>query len=789
MYIMGTISRSLREALRTLLRKPGVTALAVSSLALAIGFSTAAFSILDAYALRELPVRDPARLLSISALTREHRADSMTWPEYLALTAAARSFEGFTAENRRGPRVRLPDRDDFPITSGVSANFFDLLGVEASLGHVFKPGRDDRDTVVLSHRYWRDTLKSDPAIIGRTLLVGRGSLRVTGVLPPDFAGTERGLSVDLFVPMETWFRPMQMASAGDTRRTDYLLLGRLRPGVTPAQARAECDAVLRQMEQDGSAPAAGRIAQIGGFTDENLAAKLKSNAVIFGVIVLLVLIAAANLANLRLLDNESRRRETGIRLALGAGRAALARLHLVETLLLSGTGTALGIGVAAWLVNLAPTLFYAGARARDYHIRLDARSLAFSSAALVGVALIGALIPLADAWRLRILPVMQTTRVTGATRWMTALVVVQMALVTGVTCSAGLLWRSLQNVSAIRPAMDPDRKLLVVFGAWNDRPRVEETAAQLAQAPGIQQVAWARRAMLSRSLRGAIVGLELPGEPKQNFHYNQVSPNYFAVTGARIVGGRGFAESDGPQSTPVVMVNQAFSRRFLNGGDPVGQWLRVSGKDRLVIGVVEDGPASALREKIEPYFYFPFAQKPDGEMTFFLASGKDPATLAASARTALRASARDYTILDVTTVHQLVSVAHSKETLTVIVTGSLAALGLFLAAAGLFGVTMFAVARRTAEFGIRMAMGATPRRVAQHVLRQAATRIAIALPIGWLLAWAARKAIESMLYDISPDDPVTFLVAGSTVAIVACAAALYPAIRAARLDPMAALRL
>src|ERR1051326_7032027 len=412
MYIMGTISRSLREALRTLLRKPGVTALAVSSLALAIGFSTAAFSILDAYALRELPVRDPARLLSISALTREHRADSMTWPEYLALTAAARSLEGFTAENRRGPRVRLPDRDDFPITSGVSANFFDLLGVEASLGHVFKPGRDDRDTVVLSHRYWRDTLKSDPAIIGRTLLVGRGSLRVTGVLPPDFAGTERGLSVDLFVPMETWFRPMQMASAGDTRRTDYLLLGRLRPGVTPAQARAECDAVLRQMEQDGSAPAAGRIAQIGGFTDENLAAKLKSNAVIFGVIVLLVLIAAANLANLRLLDNESRRRETGIRLALGAGRAALARLHLVETLLLSGTGTALGIGVAAWLVNLAPTLFYAGARARDYHIRLDARSLAFSSAALVGVALIGALIPLADAWRLRILPVMQTTRVT-----------------------------------------------------------------------------------------------------------------------------------------------------------------------------------------------------------------------------------------------------------------------------------------------------------------------------------------------------------------------------------------
>src|SRR5690348_14449476 len=242
---MVLFSRSLREAVRTLFRKPGVTVLAISSLALAIGFSTAAFSVLDAYALRELAIREPARLVSIDSITREGRADVMTWPEYQAI-AGAHSFAGVIAENRRGPRVRLPDRDDFPITVGVSANYFDVLGVSAGMGRVFHQG--DADCLVISHRYWQDQLKGDPAIIGRTLLVGLGTLRIVGVLPPDFAGTIRGTSLDLYVPMETWFSPMRMASAKDFRRIDYDVTGRLRPGVTPAQAQAEVEGILRQME-------------------------------------------------------------------------------------------------------------------------------------------------------------------------------------------------------------------------------------------------------------------------------------------------------------------------------------------------------------------------------------------------------------------------------------------------------------------------------------------------------------------------------------------------------------
>jgi predicted permease len=760
-----------------------VTVLAVSSLALAIGFSTAAFSILDAYALREMPVREPSRLVTVGAWTREKRLEPLSWAEYQALAAGVHSFEGILAYDERGPIVHLPDREDHPIVAGVSANYFDLLGVAARMGRVIHPG--DRDCVVLSYRYWRDQLKSDPNAIGRTMLVGQASLRLIGVLAPDFAGTDRGTSLDLLVPMETWFNPMQMAVG--PRSSEYDVLARLRPGASMARARAECESVLREMERSGMAGGPERRASVAWFPAKDLAVKLKSNAVMLAIIGLLVLIAAANLASLRLVENEGRRHEIGVRLALGAGWKGLAKGHLMETVVLAGAGTVLALVLASWLVKLAPALFYTGNQYRDYHIRVDARTFVFSSGALAVVALIGALIPLSDAWRRRMSPMMQGTRVIGTSRWLTVLVVAQMALVTGVTCSAGLLWRSLQNVSAIRPAMDPNRKLLTVFGDWDNLPRVAEIAARLQRVPGVQQVAWARRAMLSGSGGGASAGVEVPGQPRMTFHYNQVSPSYFNVTGARIVSGRGFAEADGPQSTLVVMVNQTFARRFY-GGWALGQWVRISGRDRQVIGVVEDGPVSSLRERIDPYVYFPFAQRPDTEMTFLMATARDPGTVAAATRDAFRESAGDFTILNVITQRQLMRTAYSHETLNATVTGALAALGLFLAAAGLFGVTMFLVARRTPEFGIRMALGASPGRVAGQVLQGAAVRVMVALPLGWGVAWVGRQSIQKMLYGVTADDPATFVVASAVVALVACASALGPALRAARVDPMTALR-
>ena len=779
------------QALRSLLRKPGVTLLAVASAGLAIGFSTAAFSVLDAYSLRDLPVRDPRSLVWIYTLSREGRPSQASWIEYQALAARSHLFTGILAQDRRGPPVHLPTRDDYPITAGVSDNFFDLLGVHAAVGDVFHAGHGADETVVITDHYWKSALGGDPAIIGRTLAVGRAVLRVVGVLPPGFTGSNRGIMVDLFVPQQVEFGSLRLSDPDDVRATDFELLGRLRPGVTVAQGRAEVDAILRQVESADRAPAPERHALMDDFTESSLGAKLSSNAVLLAVALLLVLIAAANMANLRLVENESHRREAAIRLALGAGRGDLARQHGIEAALLGGGGLAAGVALAAWLIRLAPALFYGSRAYIDFGIRLDWRTLVFSSAAMLLVTAAGAWIPLADAWKRSLQPSLAGSRSTRAWRWMGALVVAQMALVTGGACSAGLLLRSLHNLAAIRPAMDPDRPVLLVRGYWggggNLAARTESLAGRMAGVPGVEGVAWARRAMLSGSGGGAIVDVELPDQPKYSFYYNQVSADYFAVTGARILSGRGFRTSDGPAATPVVMVNAAFARRFF-AGRAVGRWIKVNGRDHQIAGVVEDGPSIHLREAAAPYLYFAFAQRPSGDVTYFVASKRAAEGLAAALLPVIRSGDAAFTGISTVTLQQHLRNARQDEQLIATVAASLALAALLLAAAGLTGVTLYAVARRTREFGVRMAVGASPGRLAGQVLREAALRILLALPLGWGLALTARQALAKLLFGVAPDDPFTMLVAGAAVALAGAAATLEPALRAARTDPVAALR-
>jgi predicted permease len=789
---MGSLFRDVRLGFRTLFRKPGLALLAIASLGLAIGFSSAAFSILDAYGLRELAVRDPRSLAWIYAIGREQRPDQISWIEYQALVTRSRLFSGFLAQDRQGPRVRLPDRDDFPITSGVSDNFFDLLGVRAARGDVFHSGDASDSVVVITDHYWQTTLRADPAIIGRTLPVGSTMLRIIGVLPPGFAGPNRGLRVDLFVPPRTMFGPLKMSRAEAVHGTDFELLGRLRPGVTDEQARAELTAILHQVEAEGRAPAPERKAALEDFTERSLGAKLSSNAVLLAVAVLLVLIAAGNLANLRLVENEGRRQETGIRLALGAGRGALAQQHLAETALLGGFGLAAGIALAAFLLRLAPALFYGGRKYVDFGIHLDLRTFAFSCSALLLVVLIGGMVPLADSWKRSVLPSLAGARTTHASRWLGALVIAQMSLVTAGACSAGLLLRSLQNLSAIRPAMDPDRPILLAHGYWptqgNRNARVESLGQRIAAAPGVENVAWARRVMLASSGGGAAVDVEMPNEPKYSFRYNQVNPSYFAVTGARVLSGRPFLPSDGPNATPVVMVNAAFVRRFLPNRQPLGQWVKVNGTDHQVVGVVEDGPSIHLREPMAPYLYFAFAQRPSTDVTFFIAAHRDPGGLADTLRPFIRRADADFTALSMVTLREHMRNSRGEEQLAATIAASLAAVGLLLAAAGLLGVTLYAVACRTREFGVRVAMGARPAHLARQVLRQAALRVIIALPLGWALAYAARHALESKLYGVAPDDLATLFLSSAVVAVVAAFAALEPAWRAAHTDPITALR-
>jgi predicted permease len=779
-------------AWRKLVRHPGAALLAIISLALAIGFSTAAFSVVDAYYYRALPVKEPGRLAYAWVRDREGRLDELNWAEFQAMQQQARTLDGIMVQNRVGPMVKLPDRDDFPITAGVSDNFFDVLGVQAAMGRVFHAGSGADGQVVLTDRYWKTAFGGDSAICGRTVSVGGAALAVIGVLPPGFSGSGRGLAVDLFVPHQTMFGSLHIGSPVNPKSTQYQPLIRLKPGVTLETARRDIDQVLRFREAAGLAHEPGRTAIVLSFTRPEVKPETTPGDVFPWIVLLVLTIAAANFAGLRLIENQMRRRETGVRLALGAGRAALLRQHLSESLLLAGAGTALGLLLAAWLIDFAPAVLYAGERSSEYYIRLDARVFAFSAAAMLLVAAVGAIIPLRDVWKVGVMPALQAVSSPSANRWLAALVVAQMALVTAAANSAGLLWRSLENVAAVRPAMDPDRKLLIVAGQWDtDGPlatRSDRLAGELRSLPGVVRVAYCRRVMLAGSGGGVRTAFERPGQPKLNFRFNQVSPSYFAATGARVLRGRTFSEGDGPDSTLVTMVSETFVRKFLPAQEPLGAWVRLDGKGRQIVGIVEDGPANDLKENIEPFVYFPFAQRPSGDITFFLETTRDAGRITAPVRERIRKADATFVGYDFLTLSQHMRRQRNEEELAADISGGMALLCMVLAAAGLFGVTLYAVGRRMREFGIRVAMGATPALLARQVIREA-LRLALAgVALGCGLALAGQHLLRGLLFGVNPWNLWMLAATVVLVTMVALTAAAVAARRAANADPIAALR-
>ncbi len=566
----------------------------------------------------------------------------------------------------------------------------------------------------------------------------------------------------------------------------------MKPGVTLETARRDVDQVLRRREAAGLAHEPGRTAAVFSFTRPETKPTTTPGDLFPWIVLLVLTIAAANFAGLRLIENQMRRRETGVRLALGAGRAALLRQHLSESLLLAGAGTALGLLLAAWLIDFAPAVLYAGERSSEYYIRLDARVFVFSAGAMLLVAAVGALIPLRDVWKVGVMPALQAVSSPSANRWLAALVVAQMALVTAAADSAGLLWRSLENVAAIRPAMDPDRQTLIVAGNWNiDGPvatRSDRLAGELSTLPGVVRVAYCRRVMLAGSGGGLRTAFERPGQPKLTFRFNQVSPSYFATTGARVLRGRTFSQGDGPDSTLVTMVSETFVRKFFPAQDPLGAWVRLGGKDRQIVGIVEDGPANDLKENIEPFVYFPFAQRPSYDITYFLETARDAGRITAPVRERIRKADSAFLAYDFLTLSQHMRRQRNEEELAADVFSGMALLCIVLAAAGLFGVTLYAVGRRLREFGVRVAMGATPALLARQVIGEA-LRLALAgVALGCGLALAGQRLLRGLLYGVNPWNLWMLAGAVAMVTLVALAAAALPARRAAHADPIAALR-
>jgi putative ABC transport system permease protein len=791
---MSSLASDLRFGARSLFRRPGAAVVIVVSLATTIGVASAAFSVLDAVVWRALPVRAPSELVEVWAKDRQQRPDQLTWLEFEAVGARGGTLSDVIAQTRHSMGVKLADRTEFPLIAATSDNYFDALGVDAVLGTVFHTAAGRDGEIVVSHRYWQRALGGDPGILTRGLRVGNVDLRVIGVLPSGFAGANRGLAVDLFVPIQTAYGVMRFGGLTEKGNNDFEVMGRLRPGATPDAARREVEAALRHVDEEGQSPGPGRTSLVRHLDGSDEPQSAATSALFAAIVLLVLLVAAANVANMRLAQNEERRGETAIRLALGASRFALWRQHLAEMLVLGAVAAALSSIIAAWLIDLAPSVLFAGERFVDFFIRFDVRTWAFSLGSVLLVAFVGTALPFRDASRTKVSANLVARGTTRTARWLPALVVVQIAIATGIICVAGLLWQSLEHVSAIRPAMDPDRPLVLAAGFWESNAsmattKAEALATRLAALPGVRRVAFARRALLSGSGGGAAVPVELPGQPALIFRFNQVSPGYFATTGARVLRGRAFTAGDSPQSTLVVMVNEAFVRRFLGAGaDPLGRWITIAGADRQIVGVVEDGPTNHLREAAEPYFYFPFAQRTSSEVTFFVEAAGSPGELLPRVRSELSTADPSYIPLSIQTMAEHMQGARTEETLTATVAGGLATLRLLLSAAGLFGVTLFAVGRRMREFGVRMALGATASALGQQVIRESLALVGSGLAIGGGLAYAGYRLVRQQLYGVSAWDATSLAGAVGIVVSVSLAAALQPALRAARVDPAVALR-
>jgi len=786
--------QDLRVAARVVAKNPIPTALSVLSIALGIGLTTAVFSVGDALVLRPLPLQRPGEVLTVVSRGDDGAVFQYGWPDYEDMRNSGAGVLDIAAYQKRGGMLAKEEGSEEVLVSPATPNYFTLLGVRAVVGRASLEPRDGRPAVVIGYRLWQRRFGGDPDIVGKTIVLGGKALTVTGVMPAEFGGLARGVANDIWVSTDAWFDVLERGYRYN-RGDQFEFILRLKPGVNAEVAAAQLDTSIRGPGKRKPAPAGAR----GTMLEADFAPGWKQEVLVGGgliaVLGLVLFVACANVAQLRLAQAEARKKEIAVRMALGAGARRILVLLLLETSLVAIPGAALGLWLAHVLLGKAIEFLTAGQTFIDPGVRLDARVLTFTIAATLFSVLIAGLAPARVAARLNISEAIKTEQgATGArSGWRQKVLIAGQAAVSVALFGTALLFvQSLWNAAAIRPGLDPGKKLLIVnavpalkmpVAAWG-----EQVCDRLAALPGARAATFARRLPLSDSGGGLNVRVEMPGQAPVAVHLNNVGGNYFSVMGTRVVAGRGIDANDRQNTPPVMVISELFARQFLPGRNPLGEWVQVRGKLRQVVGIAEDAPSNHLHEASEPYVYFPFAQMPADDITLMVETGNDPATLARAMSQAIKQFDSRATLYGMETLRQHMDSALSGDRLMAAVASTLGLLSIALMAAGLFGVLQYAVTQRSRELGLRVALGATPRKIERMVLGEALRIAGLGIPIGLgllvALAWLAR----SQVLGVGPLNPALYIVSAVAVfAITACSAWL-PARRATRVEPMEALR-
>ena len=824
--------KDLVYAVRTLRRNGMFTVVAMLSLALGIGASTAIFSLMDQVLFRLLPIADPQRLVLLhreyspnGTSTSDNFESVFSYPTYRELRDRDPAFSGVIARASAGVALSYRSETQNAAAEVVSGNFFDGLGVGAAIGRVLASDDDGQPgahpVIVLGHSYWSTRFGNDRAILNQTVTVNGHPMTVIGVSAVGFNGIRPGSTPDLYIPiaMQKAVRPTW--DALDDPQFRWLnIFARLRPGIALPQAQAATDVAYRsitELELARNPKIAGR--ERDKFLNHRLEVRLASQGinglrrqwekplvVVMTLAALVLLITCSNVAGLMLARAAGRQREIAIRLALGAGRAAVVKQLLIEGLVLFLAASALGLIAAVWaqtaLIHVLPN-DYSGSWLKA---TLDLRVLGFNLILAVGCGLLFGLIPALGATRPNVAVTLkdQASQASGGgtARMRKVMVTAQVAFSLTLLAGAGLFSQSLFRLTQVDLGFRAERLLTFSVDATPTRPATADAVAfyrelqeRLDAIPGVVGAAASNTGPFSRSDQGANITVEGYRGADNEYTGAQLSainPGFFRALGIPLHDGREFSARDEAGSPKVVIVNQAFVKRYFGSANPLGRRMTFGGGsvklDREIIGVVADSHRD-VRKPVDEMVYFPFVQwdKPE-RLVFYLRTAGDDSHLGSNVRTIVRSLDPNVPIGDPETMAILVRNSIYTDRLIALLSSAFGVLATLLAALGLYGVVGYAVSRRTAEIGVRIALGAFPGDVLRMVLWEAAKIVSAGILIGAAAAIGLGRFVQSQLFGIQPGDPLILAGAVTLMALVTVAAAFVPAWRASRIDPIRALR-
>jgi putative ABC transport system permease protein len=835
---MHTLWQDVRYGLRMLAKTPGFTAIAVLTLALGIGANTGIFSVLRQVLLQRLPVPNPQQLVLVYSPGEKHGhvssnensssgAESFSYPMYKDLRDNNSVFSGLAANAHFPVSVAFRGNTERAGAEIVSGNFFDTLEVQPALGRLLLPSdtaaEGSNPVVVLGYGYWKKRFGADPSVLNQSLLVNDHPMTIVGVLRPGFDGIDLGRIPDLYIPVT--MKPVITPNwSGLSNHNDYwiTLIGRLKPGISQKQATAALAPAYHALLQAALPLNSGlSVAEKNQFVAKPLVLRAGARGrpnlengthdqllALMGMVALVLFITCANVAGLLTARGAVRQKEISIRLSVGAGRWRIIRQLVVESCLLSAAGALLGLLLATWmstaLVHFASETELADGLSDSLNlpVLLFAAGLALVCGVLFGIA------PALNATRVQLSATLKEqagalSSSLSQSRLRKILVVSQISLTLLLVTGAWGFVHSLYNLKHVDLGLRPDHVLqfsvapqlngydqsrsLAFFSSLEDR---------IATLPGVVSLSGVEESLLGDNDRGSNVtveGMPLDFPEARDVLWNGIGPSHFANLRIPLLAGREFSRRDGPTDPKVIIINETMAKTFFPDGQALGKHMKFGGAssplNMQIVGIVRDSHHSDVREAHRSFAYIPYAQDQNiRSLTYYIRTASDPAALATAVRSTVGELDSSLPIFDVRTFDEQIDQQLASDKLVAVLAAAFGALAALLACLGIYGLLAFTVTQRTREIGVRMALGAEPKRVGWMLLSESARLLAIGILLGLPLAYALGRLLHSLLFGVQAFGFVSVSIACAALALVAVVATYAPSRRAMKIDPMTALR-